>query len=358
MTVARDDEDDVDATSDEDFYIDDETIDDLRGKAHADTKEALRKQVQDELARTRPKAYTSLKRLIGRLHSFLRRLPAPGFDPKDPFVYKPDLQQLMRFMKSLSDKRNTRGKLEKDGPAVLSTIEEKGKRLIYALYVFGEHSYEKAVSSSIQRYVRKDLAPYLSKLHRSKSVADHMATRDILQYLWVHDEHPFKHPRTRLNIACATLLVHYNGTRPGELVESTLHQLSGEGLTWEHIQFWLICDSNGRRLWGTNIYELWRKGRRNMHPLAVIGHVREVSDRTKCPMSLLFALGFARNIFATLTCPEDLEKIPTPAPGCAPHTLPLRPEMENAPVFQALERHGGHKNFSNNRMWDAGVLAT
>ncbi|KAK6430070.1 hypothetical protein LTR95_013780, partial [Oleoguttula sp. CCFEE 5521] len=288
----------------------------------------------------------------------LRQVKAPGFDPKDPYAYKPDLEQLKKFMKNLSDKRNTRGRLEKDGPAVVSTIAEKGRQLIYALHIFGRHSYEKAVNSSIQTYVRKDLAPILSKLHRSKSVADHTATRDILQYLWMHDEHPFKHPQTRLNIALATLLVHYNGTRPGELVESSLHRLSGEGLTWEHIEFWLICDSNGRRLWGANIYELWRKGRRNMHSLAVIGHVREVSDRTKCPISLLFALGFARNVFATLTCPEDLEKIPTPAPGCAPHTLLLRPEMENAPVFQALERRGGHKKFSDNRMWDAGVLAT
>ncbi|KAK6418936.1 hypothetical protein LTR95_017123 [Oleoguttula sp. CCFEE 5521] len=85
--------------------------------------------------------------------------------------------------------------------------------------------------------------------------------------------------------------------------------------------------------------------------------LREVPDRTKCPVSLLFALCFARGAFATISCPDDLNKIPTPDQGCAPHNLLLKPEMLKAPVFQALEREGGYKSFSASKMWDAGSLS-
>ena len=76
----------------------------------------------------------------------------------------------------------------------------------------------------------------LSTKARPKSLADHGVARDILHFLWACDEHEMAHPRMRLQMSFAILLLFYTGARPGEIIESTQHKKSNEGLQYQDIK--------------------------------------------------------------------------------------------------------------------------
>ncbi|KAK6418935.1 hypothetical protein LTR95_017122 [Oleoguttula sp. CCFEE 5521] len=229
MDINSDDDDELLAISNDDFRINPAALKRLRAKTYANTEEERRKQARKMMAARNPRLFRPIKKLMSQLIVFMRELPAPGFDVKNPLRYKPDLEQLKEFIRSVCD--NTTGILDENGKPVLTTIEEKMRQTFSALEDYGGHRFEKVERMLLIKYIREELGPFLSDLTRGKSVADAESIRDLLSYLWRFDEHAFKHPQTRLNLALLILIEHYHGTRPGELVESSAHPGSGEGLT-------------------------------------------------------------------------------------------------------------------------------
>lgn len=53
-------------------------------------------------------------------------------------------------------------------------------------------------------------------------MADLCMTKDLLRFLWASDEYQFSHPRVRLQLAYALLLLATLGSRPGEVIESSV----------------------------------------------------------------------------------------------------------------------------------------
>lgn len=77
-----------------------------------------------------------------------------------------------------------------------------------------------------------------------KGLANFIVVEDIINYLWTCDEHIFKHPRERLQLAFAILVLGSLGMRPGELVQSNLYPGSNDGLKYKDCS--LFVDRDGK----------------------------------------------------------------------------------------------------------------
>ncbi|TKA23571.1 hypothetical protein B0A54_17771 [Friedmanniomyces endolithicus] len=86
----------------------------------------------------------------------------------------------------------------------------------------------------------------LSTKPRPKALADGPVVQDILRYLWVHDEFDYQHPRMRVQLTLAVYVLHYLGLRPGELVESSAHTGSNQGLWYKDLTVFAYPDTAGR----------------------------------------------------------------------------------------------------------------
>lgn len=82
---------------------------------------------------------------------------------------------------------------------------------------------------------------------RPKPLASSQVIVDLLHYLWACDEYEYTHPRTRLHISLSLLLLIFLGLRPGELVESSSHAGSNEGVRYKDVTFMAVLGTNGRR---------------------------------------------------------------------------------------------------------------
>lgn len=66
---------------------------------------------------------------------------------------------------------------------------------------------------------------------------------DLLYYLWACDEHVFKHPRMRLQLAWSIILSAYAGLRPGEFIESSRYRGTNQGLKYGDVEIlWIERD--------------------------------------------------------------------------------------------------------------------
>jgi len=115
------------------------------------------------------------------------------------------------------------------------------------------------------KFISKELRDVegLSTKEKPKALADGPVVIDILRYLWIHDEYEYPHPRMRLQLAFSILVMHFVGLRPGELVESTAHQGSNEGLLWKDVDIMMIPNREGAPLFVAQLRIRNRKGRRD-----------------------------------------------------------------------------------------------
>jgi hypothetical protein len=103
----------------------------------------------------------------------------------------------------------------------------------------------------------------LSSKARPKGLADNNVTRDVLQFIWDLDEYHYDHPRVRVQIATAILILHLIGLRPGEIVESRAHKDTNEGLHYGDMDMTLMTNESGERLWRIHFRIRNRKGQRD-----------------------------------------------------------------------------------------------
>ncbi|KAF2680670.1 hypothetical protein K458DRAFT_256458, partial [Lentithecium fluviatile CBS 122367] len=102
--------------------------------------------------------------------------------------------------------------------------------------VGSDHRYRTKDDLAIKRYI-KDLGTTegASTKKRSKPVAFYKDAEDTLSYLWRCDEYQYQHPRIRIQITWSILLEAFYGLRPGEMIESSTHRGSNEGIHYGDI---------------------------------------------------------------------------------------------------------------------------
>lgn len=99
----------------------------------------------------------------------------------------------------------------------------------------------------IHKYIERELVHNYdaNTKCREKPLADIEVTKDLLYFLWACDEYCFKHPRVRVQLAFAILILVFTGLRPGEFVESSAWRGSNEGLKYKDVILQALPCTNG-----------------------------------------------------------------------------------------------------------------
>ncbi|WPH01245.1 Hypothetical protein R9X50_00408200 [Acrodontium crateriforme] len=169
---------------------------------------------------------------------------------------------------------------------------------------------------------------------RPKLLADGPVVRDVLHYFWVCDEYTYEHPRTRAQITFAIVVMHYLGLRPGEIVESTAHRRTNEGIHYRDLKILMFADEVGHRRFAIKLHVRNRKGRRDRDDLVeaeVLTEDRE--NRQMCPVTIFMAFAISDGAIAGVKCASDLDRIPF-VPGQTTVELPISKEKENTPILR------------------------
>lgn len=97
---------------------------------------------------------------------------------------------------------------------------------------------------------------------KPKPVAFLVDVKDLLFFLWNCDEYDYKHPRQFNQLSFSVILMANYGLRPGEVVESSQHRASGEGITYGDVDF-SLTRKDGRLIYVLTICLRFRKNHRN-----------------------------------------------------------------------------------------------
>ena len=118
------------------------------------------------------------------------------------------------------------------------TIGNRLNCLKRAVRLHTNYIYSKAENEQFSLYIRLDLAKagLISTAARSKPVASLPVAEDLILFLWACDEYQELHPRARLQLPFAILLMCSLGTRPGEFIESDAWRNTNEGLLYKDVE--------------------------------------------------------------------------------------------------------------------------
>ena len=103
-----------------------------------------------------------------------------------------------------------------------TTVRNRLSSLKRAIKLFTRRQYSSAENKDIENYIEKELVHKgkISTDAYKKPVAPLLVAEDLIQFLWMCDEYQFTHPRARLQLAFAIILMTFTGSRPGEFIES------------------------------------------------------------------------------------------------------------------------------------------
>jgi integrase len=118
-----------------------------------------------------------------------------------------------------------------------TTVRNRLSSLKRAIKLFTRRQYSSAENKDIENYIEKELVHKgkISTDAYKKPVAPLLVAEDLIQFLWMCDEYQFTHPRARLQLAFAIILMTFTGSRPGEFIESEAWKHSNEGLLYGDI---------------------------------------------------------------------------------------------------------------------------
>lgn len=88
----------------------------------------------------------------------------------------------------------------------------------------------------------------VSTKSRPKALALWVDSEEILTFLWCCDEYTFKHPRIMIQLSFFILVASYWGLRPGEIVESSSHRGSNEGIQYGDVSLSLCRNQESEGL--------------------------------------------------------------------------------------------------------------
>ncbi|ORY12460.1 hypothetical protein BCR34DRAFT_482612 [Clohesyomyces aquaticus] len=148
----------------------------------------------------------------------------------EPFSSAPPLEHVKLFLRW----RCRKGQARLDQKMTIYSIRKEFHQWQRAVRYDTCYSYSASDVRAIITFI-EDL-PSLegaSTKKRTKSVAHYSDIEDILYYLWCCDDYVWRHPRQMVQISFYLLVVAYYGLRPGEIVESSSHRNSNEGVKYK-----------------------------------------------------------------------------------------------------------------------------
>ncbi|TIA51048.1 hypothetical protein D6C77_08997 [Aureobasidium pullulans] len=171
---------------------------------------------------------------------------------------------------------------------------------------------------------------------RAKPLASVELAKHLLHFLWVCDEYIFKHPRIRLQLSFAILVMMYQGLRPGEFIECSSQRGLNEGFTYQDFALQAQPGSHGeKRRWVLQITVRLRKNHRG-NQRDNVTHILtdEPGNPHLCPVTHFCALAFADGAFQNLRSPEDLNRVKTGA------TVRIKDSAKHTSVLRRLDQAG------------------
>ncbi|KEQ83187.1 hypothetical protein M438DRAFT_336521 [Aureobasidium pullulans EXF-150] len=171
---------------------------------------------------------------------------------------------------------------------------------------------------------------------RAKPLASVELAKHLLHFLWVCDEYIFKHPRIRLQLSFAILVMMYQGLRPGEFIECSSQRGLNEGFTYQDFALQAQPGSHGeKRRWVLQITVRLRKNHRG-NQRDNVTHILtdEPGNPHLCPVTHFCALAFADGAFQNLRLPEDLNRVKTGA------TVRIKDSVKHTSVLRRLDQAG------------------
>jgi integrase len=118
-----------------------------------------------------------------------------------------------------------------------TTLRNRLSSLKQAIKLYTGYQYNSAQNKELENDIAKELA-HKGKVATEayqKPVAPLLVAEDLIRFMWMCDEYQFTHPRARLQLAFAIILMTFTGSRPGEFIESAAWKHSNEGLLYGDI---------------------------------------------------------------------------------------------------------------------------
>ncbi|KAF2023070.1 hypothetical protein EK21DRAFT_15133, partial [Setomelanomma holmii] len=134
---------------------------------------------------------------------------------------------------------------------------------------------------------------------------------EILTYLWCCDEYTYAHPRIMVQLTFYILVTSYWGVRPGEIVESSVHRGSNEGIKYQDIKFSLVRHKRT----GSLIYQIVLTLRNRKFKRAVESEQDQITLKEEtvperffaCPVRWFLSLALEDRIFVEYNNPADFD---------------------------------------------------
>lgn len=189
-------------------------------------------------------------------HDVLRQAPEPD---DEPFSTPLSIKTIYVFLRFLV----RRGK-GADGCISTATVTRKWQELQRLTLLRCNHTYMKSEKKYVRNFIQKlpDMEG-ASTSGRAKPLASVELAKHLLHFLWVCDEYIFKHPRIRLQLSFAILVMMYQGLRPGEFIECSSQRGLNEGFTYQDFALQAQPGSHGeKRRWVLQITVRLRKNHR------------------------------------------------------------------------------------------------
>jgi hypothetical protein len=119
-----------------------------------------------------------------------------------------------------------------------TTLRNRLASLKRAVRLHMNHKYDESENAILETFIRQDLVRcgLLSTAAKTKPIAPLPVAEDLIIFLWARDEYQDMHPRMRLQLSFAIVLMSALGTRPGEVVESDAWKTTNEGLLYEDVE--------------------------------------------------------------------------------------------------------------------------
>ncbi|THV66362.1 hypothetical protein D6D28_08415 [Aureobasidium pullulans] len=170
---------------------------------------------------------------------------------------------------------------------------------------------------------------------RAKPLASVEVAKDLVYFLWACDEYSLKHPRIRVQLSFAMLLMMYEGLRPGEFTECSSRRGKNEGFMYRDFSLQRQPLPNNKEIWVLAVSIRNRKNHRNIEKDAVVHILTQEPDMPHlCPVAHFCALALADGAFQTVASVDDLRRVKR---GCE---VKIKNDMKDVPLLRRLEKDG------------------
>jgi integrase len=151
------------------------------------------------------------------------------------FTEPPTVYRIKLYLRWLAKSRT--GVLEDN--ITDTTLHNRLASLKRAIRLHTNHKYNEADNEALGTLIHQDLPKegLISTAAKPKPVAPLPVAEDLNQFSWACDEYQDMHPRMRVQVSFAIVLMSALGTRPGEFVESDAWKKTNEGLIYDDIEF-------------------------------------------------------------------------------------------------------------------------